>query len=258
MSTEISTHTAGSRTDSSLAQLMRLSSADVEPRVAAEPVQVAIDWDALAPRHAYARIGRPLLDAAILCAVAVPALAIGSLVLLVNAIVFRSVCKAFFVQPRIGLRGRVFHLVKFRTMREAPHGNFESWSRGDRARVTAFGTFLRNAHLDELPQLINVLRGEMSFIGPRPEMIEVEHWASEHVPGFVERLAIRPGITGLAQITQGYTGRDVDAYREKLAINRDYIERMSLAFDLAIIARTVAWMLRGKGWDWRAQGRSAR
>jgi lipopolysaccharide/colanic/teichoic acid biosynthesis glycosyltransferase len=100
-----------------------------------------------------------------------------------------------------------------------------------------------------------VLRGEMSFIGPRPEMLEVEQWASEHVPNFVQRLAIKPGITGLAQVTQGYTGRDVGAYAKKLAINLAYIERMSLRFDLEILARTGLWMLRGKGWDWQKQAR---
>jgi lipopolysaccharide/colanic/teichoic acid biosynthesis glycosyltransferase len=232
------------------------------PSIAVERVRVhdgpsspPIDWPALAPRHAYARVGRPLLDAALLCAVCVPALAITSVLAVANAIAFRDVRKVFFVQPRIGLRGRVFELVKFRTMKTAPQGNFEAWIGGDQARVTAFGRFLRNAHLDELPQLINVLRGEMSFIGPRPEMLEVEQWASEHVPNFVQRLAIKPGITGLAQVTQGYTGRDVAAYAKKLAINLAYIERMSLRFDLEILARTGLWMLRGKGWDWQKPAR---
>jgi lipopolysaccharide/colanic/teichoic acid biosynthesis glycosyltransferase len=220
--------------------------------------QPSIDWDALAPRHAYSRIGRPMLDTALLCAVCVPALAIGAAIAVANALAFRDVRKVFFVQPRIGLRGRVFKLVKFRTMSAAPHGNFESWGRGDHERVTPFGRFLRNAHLDELPQLINVLRGEMSFIGPRPEMLEVEQWASGHLPNFVQRLSIKPGITGLAQVTQGYTGRDVAAYAEKLAINLAYVERMSLRFDLEILARTGLWMLRGKGWDWQEQGRGQR
>jgi lipopolysaccharide/colanic/teichoic acid biosynthesis glycosyltransferase len=105
--------------------------------------------------------------------------------------------------------------------------------------------------LDELPQLYNVLRGEMSFIGPRPEMVEVEAWASDQIPGFTERLAIKPGITGLAQVTQGYTPRDVDAYRRKLAINREYLATLSMSRDLGIVVRTALWMLRGRGWKWR-------
>jgi lipopolysaccharide/colanic/teichoic acid biosynthesis glycosyltransferase len=86
-------------------------------------------------------------------------------------------------------------------------------------------------------------------------MVEVEEWARTHVPGFSTRLAIKPGITGLAQVTQGYTSRDVDAYAEKLAINRAYLERMSFAFDLQIVARTALWMLRGKGCDWQRRAR---
>jgi lipopolysaccharide/colanic/teichoic acid biosynthesis glycosyltransferase len=217
-----------------------------------------IDWDALEPRGGYATRVRPWLDRALLAVVALPALAIGALVAVANAIAVRDPRKVFFVQERIGHRGRVFRLVKFRTMREAREGNFAAWSGGDRARVTPFGKFLRNAHLDELPQLFNVARGEMSFIGPRPEMLEVEQWAAEQVPGFATRLAIKPGITGLAQVTQGYTGRDVAAYAEKLAINRAYLQRMSFAFDLEILARTFLWMLRGKGWDWQKAPQRAR
>lgn len=221
---------------------------NTQPAALREP-----DWHALAPRGLYAECARPALDYLLLALVAAPALVIGVLVVLANGLAQRSLSNAFFVQPRIGHRGRVFNLVKFRTMREAHDGNFAAWSGGDQARVTAFGRFLRNAHLDELPQLVNVARGEMSFIGPRPEMLEVEAWASEHVEGFTSRLAIKPGITGLAQVTQGYTGRDVGAYAEKLAINRAYLERMSFAFDLQILARTCLWMLRGKGWDWQKQ-----
>lgn len=214
---------------------------------------LAPDWYALAPHGFYAECARPALDYALLALVAAPALVIGALVVAAHAIAQRDLRHAFFVQPRVGHRGRVFNLIKFRTMREAREGNFAAWSGGDQARVTSFGKFLRNAHLDELPQLINVARGEMSFIGPRPEMLEVEAWASEHVEGFTSRLAIKPGITGLAQVTQGYTGRDIGAYTEKLAINRAYLERMSFAFDLQILARTCLWMLRGKGWDWQQQ-----
>ncbi|MFM7298964.1 MAG: sugar transferase, partial [Planctomycetota bacterium] len=83
------------------------------------------------------------------------------------------------------------------------------------------------------------------------EMVEVEQWAAAEVPGFTERLAIKPGITGLAQVTQGYTPRDVAAYRRKLAINREYLASLSFPRDMGILARTALWMLRGRGWKWR-------
>jgi len=90
----------------------------------------------------------------------------------------------------------------------------------------------------------------MSLIGPRPEMIPTERWAARHVPGFCERLALKPGLTGYAQITQGYTlDGDERAYREKLRLNRRYREELSPGFDSAILARTVLWMLRGRGWQ---------
>lgn len=219
------------------------------------PQSRAIDWDALHPRGFYARRGRALLECAIAVGACVPVFTIGALVGAANLIAFRDPRKIFYVQPRVGHRGRVFQIVKFRTMHEPRRTAHDSWSNGeDAARVTRLGRFLRSTHLDELPQFLNILRGEMSFIGPRPEMVEVERWANEHVPGFSRRLVLRPGITGFAQITQGYTGNSVEAYAEKLAINDAYRERLSLATDLGILARTAVWMLRGRGWQWREQG----
>jgi lipopolysaccharide/colanic/teichoic acid biosynthesis glycosyltransferase len=222
------------------------ASSTPDPSTAREP-----DWDALEPRTLWYRAGRPVLDTLLLVSTLPIALPLVALVSLASMVAFRSWRRVFFIQPRVGHRGRVFQLVKFRTMSEPTGTVFEAWSNGDRARVTPFGRFLRSTHLDELPQLYNVLRGEMSFIGPRPEMVEVEQWASSEVPGFGERLAVKPGITGLAQVTQGYTPRDVEAYRRKLAINRQSIASLSLAGDLAILVRTGLWMLRGRGWSWR-------
>jgi len=131
--------------------------------------------------------------------------------------------------------------LKFRTMVDG--------AGDDRERVTRFGRFLRNTHLDELPQFWNVLRGDMCLVGPRPEMLATERWAAEHCPEFAERLVLRPGLTGLAQVTQGYTREgDVRAYREKVAWNLRYRERLSLTGDCAILMRTALWMLRGRGW----------
>lgn len=217
------------------------------------------DWDSLAPRGAYARFGRSLFNLALIAALlpAITALAIP--VAIVNWITFRDPRRILFTQPRVGHRGRVFSIYKFRTMRECAAGAHQSWTSGtDTLRVTRFGRFLRNTHLDELPQALNILRRDMDVIGPRPEMVEIERWACEHIDGFGERLAIRPGITGIAQITQGYTGHDLEAYAQKLEINRRYLRAVSFRLDVEIVLRTVAWMLRGKGWDWRGPASARR
>lgn len=211
------------------------------------------NWDRLTPTSRWYRFGRPALDIVLLTTTLPAALAISCVVAVGSALSFGSLRRVFFVQPRVGQRGRIFRLVKFRTMREPKGSVFDAWSGGDHARVTPWGKFLRSTHLDELPQLYNVLRGDMSFIGPRPEMAEVEAWANGEVPGFSDRLAIKPGITGLAQVTQGYTPRDADAYRRKLAINLEYLERVSWQADLEILGRTLVWMALGRGWKWRGK-----
>ncbi len=197
------------------------------------------------------------------------ALSAGLVVAAANLIAFRDPRGIFFVQPRIGRDGKPFRLYKFRTMQEdaAPHrsggvhegrgssGEFTSWSTSeDRLRVTALGRILRSSHLDELPQLLNILRGDMNLVGPRPEMIEVHEWACSEVPGFSQRTRVRPGLTGLAQVTQGYTGHCAEAYGRKLAIDTNYIETHSLAQDLRLCALTVRWMLLGRGWRWKQGG----
>jgi lipopolysaccharide/colanic/teichoic acid biosynthesis glycosyltransferase len=201
-------------------------------------------------RRPYLRFGRPFLRALLLLCALPPALVLALPIALVNCIQFRSVRRILFRQERVGLGGRVFWILKFRTMRESRASSFDSWGGElDRLRVTPFGRFLRNTHLDELPQLWNVLFGEMDFIGPRPEMVEIHGWACTNVPGFEERTALLPGMTGLAQVIQGYASRDAAQYRRKLALDRRYIERVSLALDLEILVRTALWMARGRGWQ---------
>lgn len=191
----------------------------------------------------YARVGRTLGTIALLSVCIAPVLLISLPLALINLLVFRDVRRILYSQERVGLHGRRFSIYKFRTMRDAPGTAFDNWQRGDPSRVTGFGRFLRRTHLDELPQLINILRGEMGFVGPRPEMIEVEEWAREAVPGFSERLLLRPGITGHAQVTQGHTCMDREQYTEKLRANRFYIANLSFFFDLAILARTILCVL---------------
>jgi lipopolysaccharide/colanic/teichoic acid biosynthesis glycosyltransferase len=219
---------------------------------AAVPRSCAADWPSLEPRGFYARRGRRLLDLLLLVLAIVPVSALALLVALANLAYFRDPRKILFVQQRIGQRGRRFLIYKFRTMRAPRFSAHESWVHGyDRERVTLLGVFLRSTHLDELPQILNILKGEMTFIGPRPEMVEIEAWASEHIEGFSKRLVLKPGITGYAQITQGYTGHSIEAYSTKLDLNERYRAGYSLALDLEILARTVAWIARGRGWTWK-------
>jgi putative colanic acid biosynthesis UDP-glucose lipid carrier transferase len=192
---------------------------------------------------------RPALRTLLLLVVTPLALVLAVPIALANLIVFRRPGRILFSQPRVGLQGRTFRILKFRTM-TGDDDEFDSWKSGrDDERVTRFGRFLRNTHLDELPQLVNILRGEMDFVGPRPEMVAIHEWACAHVPYFAERGAVLPGVTGLAQVTIGYTGKDEQAYGRKLDLDLAYIEHVSLRLDLSILARTALWMLRGRGWQ---------
>jgi len=206
-------------------------------------IRMKRDWDALEPRGFYARVARtPLLYTLCLLGL-VPALLVGLPIALANAVLLGRPGRVFFLQRRIGRRGRLIRVVKFRTMTGAPADG------ADVLRVTRLGRFLRNTHLDELPQLWNVLRGDMCLIGPRPEMVSIERWAARHVPAFGDRLVLRPGITGRAQITQGYTADgDFEGYVQKARINAEYLRSVSLASDLGILLATAAWMIRRRGW----------
>jgi lipopolysaccharide/colanic/teichoic acid biosynthesis glycosyltransferase len=221
----------------------------LDPPAPARVVAPPLDWEALAPRGTYARHGQPLLNGAAALCLLPPALALGLVIALINLCLFRDPRQVFFFQERVGYRGRRMRMAKFRTMKAVPDA-FGAWKSGDALRVTAFGRLLRNTHLDELPQLFNVLRGDMHLIGPRPEMVEIETWARSVVPGFHTRLAVKPGITGLAQITQGYTRHDPQAYAQKFLLNDAYRRNLSLRLDFAILWRTVAWIMMGRGRSW--------
>lgn len=142
-------------------------------------------------------------------------------------------------QRRVGKHGRVFWLYKIRTMRrDAEARTGPIWATQDDPRVTRLGRWFRKLHLDEFPQLLNVLRGEMTLIGPRPERPEFIELLSDEVPGYLDRLAVPPGITGLAQINLP-PDSDFESVRRKLVLDREYIEHASPALDLRILACTV-------------------
>ena len=144
-------------------------------------------------------------------------------------------------QPRLGRGGRVFHILKFRTMvKGAEERTGPVWAAWRDARTTTVGRMLRRFHLDELPQVINVVKGEMSLVGPRPERPELAEWIEFAVPGFSRRLRVRPGIAGLAQARGTYYMHP----RHKLRYDNFYIATMSPCLDLKLCAACVYRTLR--------------
>lgn len=153
----------------------------------------------------------------------------------------------FYRQVRVGQGGRNFELLKFRSMREdAEHDGKAQWAQKNDSRVTAVGSFIRKTRIDELPQILNVLRGEMSFVGPRPERPEFVAQLNERIPYYRERHSIKPGITGWAQLCYPYGSSEQDAV-EKLQYDLFYVKNHTLLFYLAIILQTVEVIVWGKG-----------
>jgi lipopolysaccharide/colanic/teichoic acid biosynthesis glycosyltransferase len=150
----------------------------------------------------------------------------------------------FFTQERVGRRGRVFRMIKFRTMYHGASG--PSFTATDDPRVTRIGHFLRRTRLDELPQLFNILRGDMSWVGPRPEAHDLAQRYMRDIPHFALRGIVRPGITGWAQINQGYA-HEADEMRSKLEYDLYYMKHCSLWLDLVIVLRTFAVVVGGTG-----------
>ena len=151
-----------------------------------------------------------------------------------------------FRQIRIGEHGRPFMMLKFRSMRDEPDGDHLTWTGDDDPRITSAGKIIRKFRLDELPQLVNVLRGEMTLVGPRPETPRYVVWLEQEIPFYKPRHFAKPGITGWAQVCAGYAS-SVENTREKLSYDLYYLRNRSLTLDLAIMLRTVAIMLRGRG-----------
>lgn len=171
------------------------------------------------------------------------------MVLVAVAIKLDSEGPIFFIQERAGLRGKPFRLVKFRTMRPATVVEGEDgaiWNRNSNARVTRVGEVLRKLRLDELPQFINILRGDMDLVGPRPEMVVNVKTMTEQIPYYSLRMVVRPGITGWAQVKHGYSVNQEDV-TEKMRYDLYYVKHMSLWFDLRILLDTVKTVLLGKG-----------
>lgn len=152
--------------------------------------------------------------------------------------------RVLFTQRRIGVAGLPFTMYKLRTMRSS-EGGAAFTAPGD-DRITRVGRVLRRFRIDELPQVVNVLRGEMSIVGPRPEACELAREYARAIAGYHARHAARPGLTGWAQVNQGYAA-GVDACREKLDLDLYYISNGSLWLDFRILFKTVSVLTNGEG-----------
>ncbi|WP_162236164.1 MULTISPECIES: sugar transferase [unclassified Sphingomonas] len=166
------------------------------------------------------------------------------------AIKLSSPGPALFRQRRIGYRGLPFIVYKFRTMKQATAAEADArnaaMTQSDDARITKLGKWLRMTRIDELPQLLNVLRGEMSWIGPRPEAEVLSQWYEEEIPFYRYRHIVRPGITGWAQVNQGHVA-EISDVTSKLHYDFYYVKHFSPWIDLLIVARTVRTMVTGFG-----------
>jgi exopolysaccharide biosynthesis polyprenyl glycosylphosphotransferase len=149
----------------------------------------------------------------------------------------------FYKQERVGLYGKHFTLYKLRSMRVNAEKNGPQWAEKDDPRVTRVGSFIRKTRIDELPQFYNVLRGDMTLVGPRPERPEFVIKFDQEIPGFISRLRVKPGLTGWAQINGGY---DITP-EEKLELDLFYIENRGPFFDFKILLKTVSVIFTGNG-----------
>lgn len=151
----------------------------------------------------------------------------------------------FYRQTRVGLRGHHFTIIKLRSMVVDAEENGAIWASADDPRITSIGHFLRRTHLDELPQCWNILKGEMSFIGPRPERPKFVAQLMDQIDGYGKRHQVKPGLTGWAQVNYGY-GNSVEDARIKLAYDLEYIAHRSWALDLLILWRTCVVIWKGQ------------
>ncbi|CUQ11575.1 Putative colanic biosynthesis UDP-glucose lipid carrier transferase [Turicibacter sanguinis] len=148
-----------------------------------------------------------------------------------------------FKQQRVGKNGQIFTLYKLRSMRLDAEKYGQKWADKNDSRVLRVGKFIRKTRIDELPQLINILKGEMTLIGPRPEIPKFTLEFNEKYPGFVNRIKVTPGLTGLAQVSGGY---DMEP-NEKLEKDLEYIQKQSIKLDLIIIIKTISVIFTGAG-----------
>ncbi len=209
----------------------------------AELAQVSLLFDIGELHRAHYIRAKRVLDVCIgligivVLAVAVPFVAAGNLL--------GNRGPLFFTQARVGKDGVPFTMYKFRTM-SSNRGDDSTWTSEGDDRITRFGRVMRKLHLDELPQMVNILAGQLSIVGPRPEQVSYVEELRKKIPFYDERHIVRPGLTGWAQVKLGYTANDQDAL-EKLQYDFYYLRRQSIAFDLRIVGRTIREVIGGLG-----------
>lgn len=186
-----------------------------------------------------------VMDVILACVAGVISLILYPIIII--GILISSPGPIFYVQNRVGHKGRIFRMYKFRTMKkEAERSTGAVWAATNDPRVIAFGRFLRSTRLDEIPQLWNILKGDMSFVGPRAERPELDHILQDKIPFYEARYLVRPGLTGWAQISYPY-GSSVEDSLEKLKYDLYYIKHQSFLFDLGIILKTIRIVLTAAG-----------
>ena len=170
-------------------------------------------------------------------------------ILMVIIIRLDSKGPSIFKQERMGYRGKPFTVYKFRSMRiqdENQRVRSTDMTSSDDNRITKVGRFIRKTRIDELPQLFNIIKGEMSLIGPRPETMRLSDWYNEEIPFYQYRHVVRPGITGWAQVNQGHV-TSLNDVTEKLKYDLYYVKNFSLWMDLIIVLQTIKVVLTGHG-----------
>lgn len=203
----------------------------------------------LIPNLPYMALKRTLdiLGVVLLSPVLIPLMALTAIVIRLD-----SKGSVLFVQQRMGFRGEIFRMVKFRTMRERSVADStdarrdDSITKSDDDRITRVGRFLRKVRLDELPQAWNILMGDMSWIGPRPEAIDLSEWYEKEIPFYSYRHIVRPGITGWAQVNQGHVA-GIDDVNAKLRYDFYYVKNISHWLDMLIALKTIRVVLGGFG-----------
>lgn len=162
------------------------------------------------------------------------------------ALLFQGEGSVFFKQERIGYKGKPFDIIKFRTMRVDSESNGEPrLAKVDDDRLTKIGKFLREHHLDELPQLFNVFKGDMSFVGPRPERRYFIEKIREHNPNYDYIYLMRPGLTSMATLHNGYTDT-IEKMLVRLDMDLEYLQKRSLWLDIKLIFTTFVYIINGK------------
>lgn len=158
-------------------------------------------------------------------------------------IVLETPGSPFYIQQRVGKDGKYFNLIKLRSMRKDAEKRGAQWAEAHDPRVTKVGAVIRRTRIDELPQLLSVIKGDMSIIGPRPERPMFTAQFNREIRGFANRLVVKPGLTGLAQVNGGY---DISP-REKLKYDLTYIRNLSPVLEFKILLKTIEVLLTGKG-----------